>query len=98
MDDILKNAFREELDGIFVVLDELVKKYGSDTVVYTVAVGYVEEETEDSRKWNLAYGWNAADDNEFAEFMTLQVEAYNQEIEAEEWFSGLTLNREQEPK
>jgi hypothetical protein len=92
MDDILKKAFRKEVQGIFEELESVVKKYGSDTVVYTMAVGFVEDETEEARKWNLAYGWNAEDDNEFAEFMTLQVEAYNQECDADDWFSGLSLN------
>ena len=92
MDDILKKAFRKEVKGIFEELESVVKKYGRDTVVYTMAVGFVEDETEEARKWNLAYGWNAEDDNEFAEFMTLQVEAYNQEGEADDWFSGLSLN------
>tara|TARA_R100000030_G_scaffold62921_2_gene47683 strand:+ start:2497 stop:2775 length:279 start_codon:yes stop_codon:yes gene_type:complete len=92
MDDILKKAFRQEVQGIFEELESVVNKYASGNVVYTMAVGYVEDETEDARKWNLAYGWNTEDDVEFAEFMTLQVEAYNQEGEAEDWFSGLSLN------
>ena len=92
MDDILKKAFRQEVQGIFDELENVVNKHASGNVVYTMAVGYVEDETEDARKWNLAYGWNTEDDVEFAEFMTLQVEAYNQEGEADDWFSGLSLN------
>ncbi len=92
MDDILRKSFRKEVQSVFEELENVVSKYGSDTVVYTMAVGFVEEETDDARKCNLAYGWNATDDDEFAEFMTLQVEAYNQEGEVEDWFSGLSLN------
>lgn len=92
MDDILKKAFRQEVQGIFKELEDVVNKYSSGHVVYTMAVGYVEDETDEARKWNLSYGWNTEDDVEFAEFMTLQVEAYNQEGEADDWFSGLSLN------
>lgn len=92
MDSILKNAFQQEVQEIFKELEALVEKYSASEVVYTMAVGFVEDETEDAKKWNLAYGWNCEDENEFAEFMTLQLEAYTQEDEASQWFSGLSLN------
>lgn len=92
MDSILKKAFKQEVQDVFDQLEAIVEKYSSAGVVYTMAVGFVEDESEDARKWNLAYGWNCEDENEFAEFMTLQLEAYTQEDEASQWFSGLSLN------
>lgn len=91
MDDILKKTLRKEIQALFDELEEVVNKY-SGNVVYTMAVGFVEDETEDARKWNLAYGWNCKDDDEFAEFLTLQVEAFNNEGEADDWLHGLSLN------
>lgn len=92
MDSILKKAFQQEVEGLFEELEAIVEKYSSAGVVYTLAVGFVEEESEDARRWNLAYGWNCEDESEFAEFMTLQLEAYSQEDEASQWFDGLSLN------
>lgn len=91
MDDILKKTLRKEIQGLFDELEEVVNKY-SGNVVYTMAVGFVEDETEVARKWNLAYGWNCKDEDEFAEFLTLQVEAFNSEGEADDWLSRLSLN------
>jgi hypothetical protein len=92
MDSILKKAFQKEVQDVFDRIEDIVEKYSSTGVVYSLAVGFVEDETEEAKKWNLAYGWNCIDEEEFAEFMTLQLEAYSQEDEANQWFSGLSLN------
>jgi len=95
MDDILKKAFRQEVEEVFERIEEIVNKYNhSGEIVYTAAFGMVEEEDEENRKWNLAYGWNCKDIEEYGEFMQLQLVAFTkeEEDEAQSWFDGLSLN------
>lgn len=77
MDDILKEAMRGELQDVFERIEEIIDKYkASVELVYTMSVGYIEEDTGGVQKWNLHYGWNVKDIEEFEKFMTLQAEAY----------------------
>jgi hypothetical protein len=64
MDSILKKAFQKEVQDVFDRIEDIVEKYSSTGVVYSLAVGFVEDETEDAKKWNLAYGWNCVDEED----------------------------------
>ena len=48
----------------------------SGALVYTAAFGFLEEEGETENRWSLAYGHNCKDLDEFEEFITLQVQAF----------------------
>ena len=77
MDDILKEAMRDELQDVFERIEDIIDKYkASVELVYTMSVGYIEDDRGGVQKWNLHYGWNVKDIEEFEKFMTLQAEAY----------------------
>ena len=95
MDDILKKAMFQEITEVLEQIDGIIEKYGhSGQLVYTAAIGLLEEEGEDINKWSLAYGYNCRDDDEFTEFMSLQVKAYTNTTEGEPpaLTTGFSLN------
>lgn len=97
MDSILKEAMRAEVSDVIEQIEAIVYKYGSsEDIVYTIAVGYVEEADEDANKWNVQYGYNCKNSDEFAEFMVLQTHAYSmsedEEAEDDDGFLGYSLN------
>ena len=95
MDDILKKAMFQEVHDVMEQIEEIAQKYGySGELVYTAAFGVIEEQGETENRWSLAYGHNCRDNDEFTEFMTLQVKAFTEVDEEEEprGFSGFSLN------
>ena len=77
MDDILKKAMRTEVSDLIDQIENIVEKYGSSNdIVYTVAVGFVEEQDEDMSNWSLHYGYNCKTMEEFQEFMYVQTNAF----------------------
>lgn len=95
MDDILKKAMFQEVHGLMEQIEDICQKYGhSGELVYTAAFGVMEEQGEVENRWSLAYGHNCRDNDEFTEFMTLQVKAFTEIDEDEEpdVFTGYSLN------
>lgn len=94
MDDILKKAMFQEVNVVLEQIEEIIEKYGySGDLVYTAAFGVLEEQGEEENRWSLAYGYNCKDDDEFTEFMSLQVKAFTESTDDEPpEFIGYSLN------
>jgi hypothetical protein len=95
MDDILKKTMFQEISSVMEQIEGITEKYGhSVDLVYTLAFGLLEDEGEDVNKWSLAYSYNCRDDEEFTEFMSLQVKAYTETTEEEppSFTTGFSLN------
>lgn len=95
MDDVLKKAMFTEVQDLMQQIEEVVNKYRhSGDLVYTAAFGLLEEETENTNNWSLAYGHNCRDLGEFSEFMQLQVKAFTdlEDDGPEDFLTQFSLN------
>ena len=77
MDDILRQAMRTEVSDVIEQIDAIVEKYGmSKDIVYTLAVGFIDEQDEEMANWSLHFGYNCKTVEEFQEFMVMQTNAF----------------------
>ena len=95
MDDILKETMRAEVNDVIAQIEAIVHKYGSSNdIVYTIAVGFVEDSDDEMANWALQYGYNCRNIDEFEEFMHIQANAFvmSSQDDHDDGFLGYSLN------